>query len=53
MGEVWQATDTVLGRAVAVKTLHADRAGDPGFQRRFRHEARALAALRQALDLSA
>jgi serine/threonine protein kinase len=46
MGEVWQATDTVLGRAVAVKTLLADRASDPGFQRRFRHEAQALAALR-------
>jgi hypothetical protein len=46
MGEVWQATDTVLGRAVAVKTLLADRATDPGFQRRFRHEAQALAALR-------
>lgn len=48
MGEVWQATDTVLGRAVAVKTLLADRATDPGFQRRFRHEARALAALRHS-----
>jgi serine/threonine protein kinase len=46
MGEVWQATDTVLERAVAVKTLLADRAADRGFQRRFRHEARALAALR-------
>jgi serine/threonine protein kinase len=46
MGEVWQATDTVLKRAVAVKTLLADRATDRGFQRRFRHEARALAALR-------
>jgi len=45
MGEVWQATDTVLGRDVAVKTLHADRAGDPGFQERFRHEARSMAAL--------
>ncbi|WP_430780188.1 protein kinase domain-containing protein [Actinoplanes sp. G11-F43] len=42
MGEVWQATDTVLGRPVAVKTLLADRASDPGF----RHEAQALAALR-------
>ena len=45
MGEVWRATDTVLGRDVAVKTLHADRAGDPGFQTRFRNEARAMAAL--------
>ena len=45
MGEVWQATDTVLGRDVAIKTLHADRAGDPGFQNRFRHEARAMAVL--------
>src|SRR4051794_28386052 len=45
MGEVWQATDTVLGRDVAVKTLHAGQAGDPGFQSRFRHEARAMAVL--------
>ncbi|GIE95072.1 serine/threonine-protein kinase [Paractinoplanes rishiriensis] len=45
MGEVWQATDTVLGRDVAVKTLHAERAGDPGFQTRFKHEARAMAVL--------
>jgi serine/threonine-protein kinase len=45
MGEVWQATDTVLGRDVAVKTLHAGRAGDPDFQTRFRHEARAMAVL--------
>ncbi|MCY1138495.1 serine/threonine-protein kinase [Actinoplanes sp. Pm04-4] len=45
MGEVWRAADTVLGRDVAVKTLHADRAGDPGFQERFRHEARSMAAL--------
>ena len=45
MGEVWRATDTVLGRDVAVKTLHADRAADPGFQERFRHEARSMAAL--------
>ena len=46
MGEVWQATDTVLGRSVAVKVLHPARGGDPQFQERFRHEARAMAALR-------
>jgi hypothetical protein len=45
MGEVWRATDTVLGRDVAVKTLKGDRATDPGFQNRFRHEARAMAVL--------
>src|SRR3954451_14840461 len=45
MGEVLQGTDTVLGRDVAIKTLHAGRAGDPGFQSRFRHEARAMAVL--------
>src|ERR1700754_79110 len=45
MGEVWRATDTVLRRDVAVKTLRADRGGDPGFEERFRHEARAMAAL--------
>jgi serine/threonine protein kinase len=45
MGEVWRATDTVLARDVAVKTLRADRAGDPGFEERFRHEARSMAAL--------
>ena len=45
MGDVWQGTDTVLGRDVAVKTLHGDRATDPGFQTRFRHEAQAMALL--------
>ncbi|GIF01775.1 serine/threonine-protein kinase [Paractinoplanes rishiriensis] len=45
MGEVWQARDTVLGRTVAVKTLRADRAVDPQFRSRFRHEACAMAAL--------
>ncbi|MEU4420332.1 protein kinase [Actinoplanes sp. NPDC024001] len=45
MGDVWQATDTVLGRTVAVKTLRADRAVDPRFQSRFEHEARAMATL--------
>jgi serine/threonine-protein kinase len=45
MGDVWQASDTVLGRRVAVKLLDARRADDPGFQTRFRHEARAMAML--------
>ncbi|WP_328460073.1 serine/threonine-protein kinase [Actinoplanes sp. NBC_00393] len=46
MGEVWRATDTVLGRPVAVKTLLAGYAGDAGFRSRFQHEARAMASLR-------
>jgi serine/threonine-protein kinase len=45
MGDVWHATDTVLGREVAVKMLHAGRAVDPLFRTRFLHEARAMAAL--------
>jgi len=45
MGEVWRATDTVLRRAIALKTLRADRAVDPQFRSRFQHEARAMAAL--------
>jgi serine/threonine-protein kinase len=45
MGDVWHATDTVLGREVAVKMLHAGRAVDPLFQNRFLHEARVMAAL--------
>jgi serine/threonine-protein kinase len=45
MGEVWQATDTVLGRDVAVKTLHPESAADTGFRTRFRNEARAMAVL--------
>ncbi|MFC7531274.1 serine/threonine-protein kinase [Actinoplanes sp. GCM10030250] len=48
MGEVWRATDTVLERPVAVKTLLAGFAGDVGFRTRFHHEARAMAALRHA-----
>ncbi len=45
MGAVYQATDTRLGRTVAIKVL-ADRAsGDPERQRRFEQEARAVSAL--------
>jgi serine/threonine-protein kinase len=45
MGEVWQATDTVLGREVAVKVLKTEYADDPTFRSRFRTEARNAAAL--------
>ena len=45
MGEVYQATDTRLGRTVAIKVLPAQVAGDPVFRQRFEREAQALAAL--------
>jgi eukaryotic-like serine/threonine-protein kinase len=45
MGEVWQATDTVLGREVAVKVLKTEYADDPTFRSRFATEARNAAAL--------
>src|SRR5688572_7275235 len=40
MGEVWQATDHVIGRTVAIKILKDEYMGDPGFLERFRAEAR-------------
>ncbi|GAA2031866.1 hypothetical protein GCM10009819_14750 [Agromyces tropicus] len=40
MGEVWQATDLVIGRQVALKILKDEYLGDPGFLERFRAEAR-------------
>lgn len=46
MGEVWRATDVVLGRCVAVKVLLPSMLNDPGFAARFRAEARILAAFR-------
>ena len=45
MGEVWQATDSVLGREVAVKVLKPEYADDPTFRSRFQTEARNAAAL--------
>jgi serine/threonine protein kinase len=45
MGEVWRATDLVLGREVAVKLLKVEYAGDPTFRSRFETEARNAAAL--------
>src|SRR5579872_2653290 len=39
MGEVYKATDTRLGRTVAIKTMH------PAYLEQFEREARAIAAL--------
>lgn len=46
MGEVCQATDTHLKRAVAIKVLPATVAGDADRLARFQREAEVLAALR-------
>ena len=45
MGDVFRATDTKLGRSVALKFLRQDVAGHPVRTARFRREAKALAAL--------
>ena len=45
MGEVWRATDTKLGRQVALKILPADVAGDAERMARFEREAKVLASL--------
>jgi len=45
MGEVWEATDTVLERTVAVKLLNRALTQQAGFLARFRAEARFSAAL--------
>src|SRR5918999_4921681 len=45
MAVVYRAEDDILGRAVALKTLHHRYAEMPSFRRRFRQEARAMASL--------
>jgi serine/threonine protein kinase/WD40 repeat protein len=45
MGTVYRATDTALGRAVALKVLPAGRAGDGDALARFRREVKAIGRL--------
>ena len=45
MAVVYRAEDAILGRPVALKTLHRRYARTPSFRRRFRQEARAMASL--------
>ncbi len=45
MADVYEAEDTLLGRSVAVKLLHANFASDDAFVARFRREAQAAANL--------
>ncbi|HTF88799.1 MAG TPA: serine/threonine-protein kinase [Planctomycetota bacterium] len=45
MGAVYRATQTSLGRTVALKILHGEIASEPGFAERFQREARTLATL--------
>src|SRR5947199_10144934 len=45
MGEIYRATDTTLGRAVAVKVLAERYAADPNVRERFTREALAVARL--------
>ena len=49
MGQVWQATDTQLGRQVALKILPDAFAADPDRLARFKREAQILASLRGVL----
>jgi serine/threonine-protein kinase len=45
MGEIYRATDTTLGRPVAIKVLDARAAADPAIRERFTREALAVARL--------
>lgn len=45
MADVYKARDLMLERPVAIKVLRQDYSREPGFQERFRHEAKAAANL--------
>jgi serine/threonine protein kinase len=45
MGEVYRATDTRLGRTVAIKVLAPNLAGDPEVRARFEREGRTISSL--------
>ena len=46
MADVYRARHPTLARDVAIKAIHPHLATEPGFQERFAHEARLVAALR-------
>ncbi|MDP8950872.1 MAG: protein kinase, partial [Actinomycetota bacterium] len=45
MAVVYKAEDAILGRCVALKTLHRRYAEEPSFRSRFKQEARVMASL--------
>ena len=45
MADVYEGTDTRLGRKVAIKLLKSDLANDPSFEARFKQEAQASARM--------
>lgn len=45
MADVYQGTDTLLNRSVAIKILHSQYSSDEAFVKRFRREAQAAANL--------
>ena len=51
IGQVYRATDTTLGRQVAIKILPDAFASDPDRLARFEREAKTLASLNQSLSL--
>jgi len=51
-GTIYRATDTLIGRQVALKILHRELAGDQNVVARFRRETAALAKLRSTNTLT-